>query len=247
MATPRIDVETWAAFVRSRRSIRDFRGDPVPEEVLQDVLADALASPSWSNTQPFRLAVATGEVRDRISDALCARYDEATRVRRGGLVARLGYALRHQGRPTGDIEVPLTYPADLQERRRATGYGLYSVLGIDRGDRASRDAQMRRNFEFFGAPAALFVFVHEGLREYSVLDAGIMLQSLMLSAHARGLGTCAQGALALWSAPVRDAFVVPEHYRLLCGVSIGYASDAPVNSFAPERSTVPEVLLKPRT
>jgi nitroreductase len=246
MATPSIDADTWADFVRSRRSIRDFRADPIPDHLLRSVIDDALASPSWSNTQPFRLALATGDLRDRISSELCARYDEATRARRGGLAARLGYAVRHQGRPTGDFDVPLVYPADLQERRRATGYGLYSVLGIDRSDPAARDAQMRRNFEFFGAPAVVFVFVHEGLGEYSVLDAGVMLQTLMLSAHVRGLGTCAQGALALWSAPVRDAFVVPEPYRLLCGVSIGFPSVAAVNAYSPERLGVEAMLLPGR-
>ena len=246
MAPARVAVPEWESLVRTRRSIRDFRPDPVPEHLLRAVVDDALASPSWSNTQPFRIGIATGDLRDRLGTELCRRFDEANRARRRGGLARLGYALRHQGRPTGDIRVPLTYPPDLQERRRATGYGLYSVLGIDRGDHMARDAQMRRNFEFFGAPAVLFVFVHDGLREYAVLDAGVMLQTLMLSAHARGLGTCAQGALALWSEPVRSAFVVPEPYRLVCGVSIGYASDAPVNDYAPARLGVDDVLLTAR-
>jgi nitroreductase len=104
---------------------------------------------------------------------------------------------------------------------------------------------MRRNFEFFGAPTAVFVFVHEGLGAYSVLDAGFMLQTLLLSAHARGLGTCAQGALAMWAGPVREEFEVPEHYLLLCGVSIGYASDHAVNRYDPGRPSLDEVLLQP--
>ena len=79
-----------------------------------------------------------------------------------------------------------------------------------------------------------------------MLDAGAMLQTLMLAAHARGLGTCAQGALALWSGPVREAFVVPEHYRLICGVAIGFPSDAPVNAYAPRRRPLAEVLLPTR-
>ena len=147
--------------------------------------------------------------------------------------------------PDGDFAIPLVYPEDLQERRRATGYGLYSVLGIDRSDRDARDRQMLRNFEFFGAPTALFAFVHEGLGAYSVLDAGFMLQTLVLSAHARGLGTCVQGALAVWAGPVRAEFDVPDHYRLICGVSIGYASDHPVNAFDPGRPSVDEVLIAP--
>jgi len=222
-----VDPSDWSEFVRSRRSVRDFRPDPVPDDLLRAVVADALAAPSWSNTQPYRLAVASGGQAERIRDALAQRIHDAVV-------------------PDSDFEIPLAYPDDLQERRRATGFGLYEVLGIDRSDRAARDRQMLRNFEFFGAPTALFAFVHEGLGAYSVLDAGFMLQTLLLSAHARGLGTCAQGALAVWAGPVRAEFDVPDHYRLLCGVSIGYASDHPVNVYDPGRPPVDEVLLPPR-
>ena len=246
MTTPHVAPGEWSALSAGRRSIRDFRPDPVPGDVLQEILADALTAPSWSNTQPFRIGIASGDVRDRISADLCARYDHAMRLRRGGPVGRARLAMTRLGRPIGDYRVPLQYPGELQERRRQTGHGLYSALGIDRGDRDARDRQMRRNFEFFGAPTALFVFTHEGLGEYSVSDAGAMIQTLMLAAHARGVGSCAQGALALWSAPVREAFVVPEHYRLLCGVALGYPTDAPVNAYAPPRRVLGEVLLPAR-
>ncbi|MBU6246092.1 MAG: nitroreductase, partial [Actinomycetales bacterium] len=235
---------TWEALLRDRRSVRDFRPDPIPEPVLAEIIGDALASPSWSNTQPYLLGVASGPLRDRISEELCARFDAGMRARSGGLLTKL----RHRSaRPRSDVPVPHAYPSDLQERRRATGYGLYRVLGIDRGDRAARDRQMRRNFEFFGAPTVVFVFVHRGLGHYATLDAGIMLHALMLAATARGLGTCAQGALALWAPPVRAAFEVPDHYALLCGVAIGSPSPAAVNSYAPQRAGIDQMVLPVRS
>jgi nitroreductase len=241
-----IDPDTWAALARARNSVRDFRPDPIPVDALDAVLADALTAPSWSNTQPYRIAVASGEVRDRISAELCARYDAGMRARRGGLRGRAEVLLTRRGLPDGDFRVPERYPEDLQPRRVACGRGLYETLGIDRADRAARERQMRRNFEFFGAPTVLFIFVHEGLREYSVLDAGVMLQTLMLSAHAHGLGTCAQGALAIWTGPVRAEFEVPRAYKLICGVAIGYPSEHPVNTFRPGRATLDEIVLPPR-
>ena len=147
------------------------------------------------------------------------------------------------GLPDGDFATNFEYPEDLQPRRRATGHGLYELLGIGRKDLAAREAQLRKNFEFFGAPTAIFVFVHSGLRELSVLDAGIFVQTLMLSAHAHGLGTCAQGALATWAGPVRDAFDIPKPYKLICGVSLGYPSEHVVNGFNPGRSDAGELLL----
>lgn len=244
---PAPDPTAWAELTRTRRSVRDFRPDPIPDDLLDAVLSDALTAPSWSNTQPYRLAVASGAVRDRISAELCARYDAGMRARRGGLPGRLRIALTRYGLPDGDFRVPERYPDDLQPRRVASGRALYEVLGIDRADRPARDRQMRRNVELFGAPTVVFVFVHSGLREYAVLDAGAMLQTLLLSAHARGLGACAQGALAIWAGPVRAEFAVPPQYRLICGVSLGYPTDHPVNHFAPGRAPLSEILLPPRS
>jgi nitroreductase len=241
------DVDEWMELLSRRRSVRDFLPDPIPEQVLEEVLSDALRAPSWSNTQPYWLAVASGDCRASLSEELCQRFDAATRARDGGLVAKARVLLTRRGLPDGDFEVPTTYPADLQPRRQAVGRALYETLGIAREDGPARDRQLRRNFEFFGAPTAIFVFVHAGLREYSVLDAGVMLQTLMLSATARGLGTCAQGALAHWASPVRAEFQIPKAARLLCGVAIGYPSDHPVNGLTTSRAPLAEILLQPRT
>ncbi|HBM23587.1 MAG TPA: nitrobenzoate reductase, partial [Alcanivorax sp.] len=98
----------------------------------------------------------------------------------------------------------------------------------------------------FGAPTALFLFVHKGLGVYSVLDAGIFLQTLMLAATDEGLASCAQGALGLWRSPLEKRFRIPRHYQLLCGVSLGFAADQPVNRFRPEKLPVSELMIPRR-
>ena len=235
----------FKALIRSRRSIRDFDARPIPPDVLDAVLADANCAPSWSNTQPYRVAIASGAVRDQLATALTERFDAGMQAQRKGWLGKLSLlATQRHVLPDGDYVTNFEYPPDLQPRRGATGHGLYALLGIDRKDRAAREAQMRKNFEFFGAPTALFVFVHSGLRAFSVLDAGIFLQTLMLSAHAHGLGTCAQGALATWAGPVRTAFQIPPEYKLICGVSIGYPTAHPVNQYDPGRGAPADLVLK---
>ena len=66
---------------------------------------------------------------------------------------------------------------------------------------------------------------------------------LILGAHARGLGTCAQGAVAIWEDAVKAEFEVPDGYKLLYGVALGYPSDAMVNTFQAERLPVSEIKL----
>src|SRR5439155_26409704 len=140
--------------------------------------------------QPYKIALATGVLRERLESELLARYDAVVRVRAGGPIAKAHALLTRRGMPDGDFDTRIDYPEELVPRRRATGFGLYAKLGIQREDRPARERQMRRNFEFFGAPVVFFLFVRRELHVYSVLDAGLFLQSLMLSAHARGLGTC---------------------------------------------------------
>lgn len=238
---------SFSDLIHSRRSVRDFLSTPIPEALLQSVLADANQSPSWSNTQPYRIAVASGSVRDHLAAQLTERFELGMQAQRKGWLGKLRL-LTHQRHvlPDGDFETNFAYPEDLQPQRRATGHGLYELLGIGRKDHTAREAQMRRNFEFFGAPTAIFVFVHSGLREFSVLDAGIFLQSLMLSAHAHGLGTCAQGALATWAGPVRQAFEVPAGYKLIGGLSIGYASEHAINHYNPGRAKATNLQLSQR-
>ena len=233
----------FADLVRTRRSARDLLPDRIAPELLDAVLADASASPSWSNTQPYRLAIASGNLKDQLKLELCERFDIAMKAQRGGWRGKLSLLATRKGMPDGDFKVNFEYPKELQPARRATGHGLYKLLGIARDDHAARELQMRKNFEFFGAPTVIFIFVHAGLREFSVLDAGIYLQSLMLSAHANGLATCAQGALATWGGPVRAAFDVPADYKLICGVSMGYASSDAVNQFNPGRGEPKSLLI----
>jgi nitroreductase len=236
----------FSALVRQRRSIRDFKPDPVPRALLDEILADAAWSPSWSNTQPYRIAIAEGALRDALRDQLCDKYDAGMAALAQGTVGKLKMWLTRNGLPDGDYNNHFDYPDDLLPKRRATGFGLYGLLGIDRRDMAARNAQMRRNFEFFGAPTVMFLFAHRGLREFSVLDTGILLQTIMLSAEARGLATCAQGALATWASPVKAAFDVPPQYGLICGLSLGYASEHKINGFNPGRDAPTSMLLARR-
>ncbi len=235
-----------SAFLASRRSTRDFAPTPVPPEIIEALLTDAMTAPSWSNTRPYMVAVATGDTRDRIAAEFTRRWDDGSAALHGPWWRKALFALRG-GLPRSDYRILRRYPTDLQARSHKIGRDMYAHLGIDRADRAGRDAQWRRNFDFFGAPVEIFVFVHGGLEPFSASDAGLFMQNLMISAHSRGLGTCAQGAAAVWPDVVRAEFDIPAHYKLLCGIALGHATDAPINSFEAERISVAEISVTART
>ena len=238
--------EEFSHFLASRRSTRDFLSTPIPQEVLDQILTDALTAPSWSNTRPFKVAVASGDVRDRISQEFLARWGVLSKIMRKGFIKKLRIIYSRYGLPTSNRLIAKPYPAELKPRAERVGKDLYELFGVQRGDRDARDKQWAKNYSFFGAPVELFVFVHKSLRIYAASDAGLMMQNLMLSAHAHGLGTCAQGAVGIWEDVVRKEFEISKDYRLLCGIAIGYPSDSTVNNFAAHRIGIDELTIKPR-
>ncbi|MCC7072912.1 MAG: nitroreductase [Deltaproteobacteria bacterium] len=212
--------------LRTRRSIRAFKPDVVDDGLLRQVLDGAREAPSWSNTQPYLVALATGARLAAVRAEMLAAIDS--------------------GAPAPEHGFPADYPPPLKERRQATGYGLYGALGIDKRDLEGRLAHFRRNYAFFDAPAVMFLYVHEALGAWAVLDCGAFLQSILLQATELGLGTCAQATAGAFPAVVARHFAVPERYRLMCGVSLGYAADEPVNRYRPAHASVDELVIAGR-
>lgn len=233
--------------ILERRSIRQFDSTPVPEELIEKIITCALNVPSSSNTQSYRLAVATGELCEQLRAELSKKYQDAQRISKQPLPLKLINGLLAGVKPDGPFHHDIQYPAELQQRRVDCGMGLYETLGIERSDREARSRQMQRNFEFFDAPVVMFLFVNQSMGAYSALDAGIFLQTLMLSATEKGLGTCAQAALGIWTKPVLKHFEIEQGYELICGLSMGYIADHPVNHFRPKKRTLDELLLKAKT
>jgi nitroreductase len=224
--------EQFHELASSRRSTRDFLDKKIDPRDLDDILSEGVTAPSWSNTRPFMVAVASGEQRDRISNALVARLRESAETPGQGA--------------SPDYTHVIPYPAGLVERSQRVGKGIYDTLGIDRTDASARFSFLERNYEFFGAPTALFFFTHRGLDQFGTLDLGLYMQTVMLAAKARGIGTCPQGYLGNYPDIIRAEFEVSEDYALVCGMSIGYPSDHPINGWEAERLPIEELLLKNR-
>ena len=210
------ETNDFSALAASRRSTRAFTDQEIPAEVLDAILADATAAPSWSNTRAFRVALATGERAQRLRDP-----DVVVPV------------------PDGDYPVRKRYPDELRPAQIEVAKLLYGIYGVERGDIEGRNRVNRRNVTAFDAPVMGFVFVHEDMLPWSAMDAGLMLQTLFLSAKSRGVDSCPVGILATWRAPVDEEFEVPEGYTFITGFALGYADpDAPINAMQAPRPAI---------
>lgn len=63
-------------FLRSRRSIRRFKSDPVPDSVIENILTTATFAPSAHNRQPWRFCVVTDlSVKQKLADAMAIEFE----------------------------------------------------------------------------------------------------------------------------------------------------------------------------
>lgn len=227
--------------LRGRHSTRSFTDQDVSDALIHDLLADALHAPSSSNTQSYRVAIAKGDLKDQIADRLVEKFDRISELQGLSGPKKLLKGALSGALPNGDFKAELKYPKDLRDKAFECGKGLYELLEIQRGEREKRDAFIRKNFEFFDAPVAMFIFVHGDRATASALDTGMFLQNLMLAATDRGLGTCAQASVAMWGKSIRPFFKIKKPYKLICGLCLGYPAESTINTYRPAKRSVEEI------
>lgn len=189
--------------INGRQSVRAYLDQPVPEEVIKQVLLAALRSPSWGNNQPWEIAVASGPALERIKKSFLKAVDE--------------------GRPLApDFPFPASWPEANQKRYFENGERMYLILGVARDDQKAREEFRRKSIEFFGAPQIIFLFLDDGLSPWALFDLGLFSQTLMLAAHSFGLGTCPMASAIIYPDLVREALDLPSNKKLALGIPIGY-------------------------
>jgi nitroreductase len=213
-----------SAAIDSRISCRAFLPTPVPAVLIRQLLETAKRAPSGGNLQPWHVHVLSGAPLTEFLGLIRTRLTTT---------------------PHGEGTEYDIYPKDLTEpyltRRFQCGDDVYRAAGIPREDRAARVQQFARNYEFFGAPVALFFAMDRQMGVGQWADLGMFMQNLMLLAREQGLHTCPQEAWALWHKTVAEYLQLPAEHMLFCGMALGYAeADAPINQVRTRRADLSE-------
>jgi nitroreductase len=216
------------AAICSRMSIRAFTSQEVPREVLTHLLQMASRAPSGTNTQPWKVYVLQGLARDALISKVCTVHDEM----------RINPALATEYAEEYDY-YPQKWISPYVDRRRENGWSLYGLLGIGKADKDKMHQQHQRNYRFFDAPVGLMFTVNRAMGRGSLLDYGMFLQTLMVSARAHQLHTCPQAAWNGFSKIVLPHIGAGPDEMLVCGMALGYADTShTVNTFHTPREPV---------
>ena len=211
--------------IKERKSIRAFKPDPVPKETLLELLEIAQRAPSGTNTQPWHVYLCAGEVKTAITNDVLAMAESG------------------QGASYEDFDYyPSVWEDIHNSRRRAVGWSLYNLVGIEKGDREGSAKQAMRNFLFFDAPVGIFITIDSYLERGNRADVGMYIQTLMLAAKGLGLDTCPQAAWVPYQEPVIRHLGIPDNESLVSGMSLGWADHAKIeNTLVSEREKISEV------
>ena len=217
LADRKRDMEALDRLLGARHSCRAYRPDAVDPELIERLVCLSDRSPSWCNVQPWSVRVIGGAARRTLGDALLDAFDNG-----------------EEKRP--DFPFPSEYAGSYGDRRRDSGYALYQALGVAKDVRARRAAEMRRNFDFFGAPRALILSTPKALAPYGLVDCGIFVKAFLLAAEAAGLGAIAQASVALYAPLLHRMLAIPDDESVVCAIAFGYPDpDHPANNFRTSR------------
>ena len=194
--------------VKTRRSVRGYKTDPVPLNVLKEIIEVAKGAPSSMNTQPWHMHIITGEPLERI--------------RKGNTENMIAGVA-----PKRDFPMKESYEGVHRQRQVDVAIQLFEAMGIERNDKARRTDWVMRGFRQFDAPVSIVLTYDKYLEPAAIsqFDLGAVSYGICLAAWERGLGTVINGQGIMQSDVVREHANIPDDQNIMICIAMGYPND----------------------
>jgi nitroreductase len=199
--------------IMGRRSTRGYKPDPVPKELIKEILTLAMRAPSSMNTQPWNFYVISGEPLDRI--------------RQGNTERNLAGVPHSREFRTGHA-----FEGKHRERQIGVAKQLFAAMGIAREDAERRQDWVLRGFRQFDAPVCVIITYDRELADSddTAFDCGAVATALVNAACSRTTGDCMIPWLLITAPSPRD------HAALTNAVATAPQSNAVSSLSASSRS-----------
>lgn len=211
--------------IRTRKSIRNFTADPVPQHILRKIIEVAVRAPSAENSQPWEFTIVAGDILDTIRKANIEK-------------------LKSRALPHPDLAAE-GLPRDSVYRRRQIEIAkqLFGLMDIPREDLEKRDRWMELGFRYFNAPAVIIISVDRSLSyPRPIFDIGSATQNICLAALNYGLGTCIANQGITYPEVLHEFAKIPESKRIVIAIAIGYPNwDFPANKVVSDREPMENI------
>ena len=188
-----------AEAIQQRRSIRRFRPDPFPQDMVLQMLEAARLAPSASNQQPWRFIVVTDAEEKKRLRQIC-----------------LDQAFIEEAAVVFVVCTDLSAYSKEASRRR---YQEFIDAGVELSGRFT-DPSLQRLIDSLPEPEPAAVLAP------AIANTYIATEHLVLMATALGLGSCWVGAIMDQEA-MKALFGLPQHVIVVALVAVGYPTSVP--------------------
>ena len=203
--------------LRDRKTIRGFLKKVVPKELIKELLTDAQWAPSSSNQQPWNFHVITGEPLSNLCSKILDTHNKK----------KMSY----------DPSRGKTIPKEYVKRTKKLFIELRPF--ISRLGEENRTFIESGSFRFYDAPVVIFITMYKNFPKSRLMDIGMAVENLMLSANGRGLGTCAIALTLLYEDVINSELNIPQDFETVLSIALGYPdNDFPVNEFRSSREDI---------
>lgn len=197
-----------------RHSTRKFKDKKIDVGILKDIIKQAQLAPSWENTQPWKVYVATGDTVKAIKEK---HYENTTNKTKGWT----------------EIVPPAqddwaAYPKSNMDKWLKETTELVGEEGFKEF--------WKLNAKSFNSSAIVYITVPKNATAYSIYDAGAFGYGILLSAFEHGVGSIPAYELIRYPNIIREHFDISEDESILMGIALGYPEDDNLNKIKLSRT-----------
>ena len=217
--------------IDARKSIRAFKPEPVPKDVLMEILRKGTRAPSSVNSQPWEFFIVQGEPLKALKRASLEEHRLGKPpVPELGMGPRKGVAPSLEG--------------VFKERQVALAKQIFKLVGIEKGDRQGIEAWNESMVQFYEAPTIIVIVIDKILQsKWPIVDVGLVTGYISLAAQAHDLGTCIMRAIVDYPEQVRKFVGIPDSKFIVIGVAIGYPEwGHPINTLRTNREEIENIV-----
>ena len=198
-----------------RHSVRKFQSKDIPKELLKDIISTSLLSPSWTNSQPWKLYVASGKALEEIKKIWLSNYEK--KVER-----------------TPDI--PIAHRNEFSEISQKNMGDLIQTFK----DFSKTDI-MDYNYIMFNAPTVIYFTLNKGYSKWSTYDLGAISMSLMLAAKDKGIDSIQATSVVVFPDVLRKILKIPDNEDIIIGIALGYEEKCLANDYRANKLKIDDV------
>jgi coenzyme F420-0:L-glutamate ligase/coenzyme F420-1:gamma-L-glutamate ligase len=182
----------------SRRSVRDFKPDPIPKALLERLILAATSAPSPTNRQPWRYTIVQDIAkRARLAEAVKERADEIKEIIRRG----------HHAEDFGNYSDFFHEPLERAAAIIIPQYRIYPDL-------------IANLIASGGGDPEAYTTAHTMQAELCATSASCM--ALLLQAHAEGLAACWMSGPMIARERIAAELDIREPWKMIGAIALGY-------------------------